>query len=363
MGSNESEDRKPLLVERADREDLCSDRKILASWLESSLERSCSLGSRNQQRFACWGRARLQSRLQAAVSDEMDAEEAAAAADAPGQEHPLKCEICSREFPDDNSLANHFEACFQDHCPAETRIDEQAQGNERPTVRHELLLGSRLIPASAAVFLCRLLPPPSLMSLACTSRSARNCTDNRDLWDECVLSSWNALWSHSEDDPSNMGCLCNFQPPVGKTLQEVKKNAILVWICVNLGAVKFRIKTFSNSVGIPVRGVRDASGTPAPVLVHMSVHHLKTLIQSQSGVSMDTMRLVQSDSKQLLHDTAPVGAYLWRQLERGIVSRTYEIRIDMLLSMSTNGCSQSTNTEPLRPDAFHFMANFHRFPR
>ena len=137
-----------------------------------------------------------------------------------------------------------------------------------------------------------------------------------------------------------------------------------MWIAVNLDAVRFRIKAhgwlINNDFGIPVRGVRDASGKPAPVLAHMSVNHLKTLIQSQTGWAMDNMRLVQSDSKQLLHDTAPVGAYLWRQLESGIVRHTYEVRIDMLHNMSTGGCSQSRNTDTLSPDAFHFMANFRR---
>ena len=322
----------------------------------------------------------------------MDAEEAAAAADVDGEEQLWKCEICSREFRDDNSLANHFEACFQDHCPAETRIDEQAQGKERPTVRHELLLGSRLIPASAAAFLCRLLPPRSRMSLACTSRSARKCTDHKDLWDECVLSSWNALWSQSEDDPSNLRCLCNFQPPVGKTLQEAKKTAILVWIAANLDAVTLCIKRLNGTYEkLPVRGIRDASGIPVPVLAHMSVRHLKTLVRhpyARSGLAVNQIRLVQSDSKQLLHDTAPVGAYLWRELESNlptdeetvwkqmmklmeegeeegeedgedawIVRHSYKVRIDMLIRMSTGGCSQSRNTEPLGPDAFHFMAN------
>ena len=189
----------------------------------------------------------------------MDAEEAAAAADVDGEEQLWKCEICSREFPDDNSLANHFEACFQDHCPAETRIDEQAQGNQRPPVQHELLLGSRRIPASVTTFLCRLLPPRSRMSLACTSRSARKCTDHKDLWDECVLSSWNALWSQSEDDPSKLRCLCNFQPPVGKTLQEAKKTAVLVWIATNLDAVTFCIKTQSH----PTSSLIDSPPTTA----------------------------------------------------------------------------------------------------
>ena len=156
-----------------------------------------------------------------------------------------------------------------------------------------------------------------------------------------------------------MRCLCNFQAPVGKTLPEVKKNAVLLWVAVNLDAVNFHIKKIgTQSFEFPVQGARDANGKAAPVLAHMSVHHLKTLANSILGVPIQDMRLVQSDSKQLLHDTAPVGAYLWRQLERGIVRHSYEVRIDVLVRMSTGGCSHSRNTEPLSHDAFHFMANF-----
>ena len=44
--------------------------------------------------------------------------------------------------------------------------------------------------------------------------------------------------------------------------------------------------------------------------------------------------------------------------DTGIVRHSYEVPIDVLLRMSTGGCSHSRNTEPLSHDAFHFMANF-----
>ena len=108
----------------------------------------------------------------------------------------------------------------------------------------------------------------------------------------------------------------------------------------------------------PIQGVCDGSGQRTPVLVHMSVLHLKTLVaHSEWGpenIALDQrgVRLaLKKDGRQLLHDGAPLGAYVWRWLQTGI---NPEIPIEMICRMSSGRCSMSGHRGLLTD--FNFMA-------
>jgi hypothetical protein len=281
---------------------------------------------------------------------------------------PRECLICSLRFPADNVLAKHFEACFESHCPAKTTDDEPAAIAPCVHTFNQLRLGSCCIPASGTAYLCRLLPPPARMSIACTSHGAHTVMRDAglydaNLWQECITFSWAAMWSEAENGYSNLACGCIFQPPGGRTLPALKQNASLVWRALNLGSVDLYIRTMQGStLCIPILGVYDGSGKRAPVLVHTTVLHLKTLLsrhKAVGGTPVDCMRISNRHSKQLLHDSAPLGAYLW-SLSGGRARPA--VVLNMLLPMSTARCSVSNhNYRRLRPADFNFMENFRDF--
>ena len=129
--------------------------------------------------------------------------------------------------------------------------------------------------------------------------------------------------------------------------------------------------------------MRKLNGCPQ-MLTHaeMSVLHLKILLISRKALLakpfehrditlaqvrnaspatfvqyLSFVRLVQEDSKQLLHHTAPLGAYVWSQLGRGTGP---EVRLDVL-HISTRRCSLSGGDDRLSPDAFRCMSNFSEY--
>jgi hypothetical protein len=88
----------------------------------------------------------------------------------------------------------------------------------------------------------------------------------------------------------------------------------------------------------------------SPVLVHTSVAHLKHAIHKHEGLLPQEMVLIRSGSTPLKHERAPLAAYVWDILRRNSTNSMPEVRLDMVLRMSTGRCS----AEPVRPSEIAF---------
>jgi len=268
------------------------------------------------------------------------------------------CEICDSEQPEE-LIAIHFERCFKDHCPVEAVAVEP-----RPRVAQEALLeewlGSRRLPPCAAESLFRhAMPPLSLMAFACTSRCGRKAIDKLDLWENHLSTMWIALWSQiGGASPLDLACSCSFASPNQRKLSELKRNACLLWSASKVGSVRFLVKTLTGKIlDIPIEGALDGFGNQMPVLLHATVLHLKTLFMFAEGPPPHEIRLVLNGSRQLLHEPAPLAAYVWDHIQNKCSASLQPIRLDSVLRMSTRTCNMSLGA-PASTDEFSFMGNF-----
>jgi len=93
--------------------------------------------------------------------------------------------------------------------------------------------------------------------------------------------------------------------------------AVGLWRMQVLGAVTLELKGPTRVYKVDVQGAVDADGARVPVLPNLKVCHLKRIYEEIDGQPFDCQRIIHEGSKQLLHDTAALGAYTWEAFTRG----------------------------------------------
>jgi hypothetical protein len=267
------------------------------------------------------------------------------------------CVICG-SAQEASVMAEHFESCFGRHCPVEILVAEPSILSAQE-ILHAASVGPwRLPPLASALIFQNFLPPPSLMSFACTSRYGPNVVDKEKLWENTVSVLQSALWSQVDVGFLDLNCTCGFVCSRASTLQDLKKDAFSLWRALNIHSVYFEMKTLSagKNLRIPIQGVRDGAGRRAPVLLHTSVLHLKTLVRYKAGMLPQDICVLRQDARQLLHESAPLAAYIWDLLQPRLGNPVDSIRLELVLSMSTRRCPASTGNL-VGSGAFSFMAN------
>jgi len=227
---------------------------------------------------------------------------------------------------------------------------------------HEVQLGSFRIPAGAVEFLFQdALCPPTRMELAQTSRRLGSIMG--DTWAQSVRKLWPALWKHTQGGVPDGDCGCIFQPPVTTSHRGNIVNALKLWRAQTLLCVNIRVKDLPVSSRFFALGEEtEPHVSHMPVLLRTSVMDLKILAQNVMGFPLHPVRLAHPSGRQLLHERAPLGAYVWDLLApRDVLSSSVKqaesrlgrrsgtmetLKLELLLRMSTRTCA-----DHLRPSA------------
>jgi hypothetical protein len=124
---------------------------------------------------------------------------------------------------------------------------------------------------------------------------------------------------------------------------------VRLWRALTVTEVRIRVKVLMGKE-LSFIFCEAPHALHSPVLVHTSVAHLKHAIHKHEGLLPQEMVLIRSGSTPLKHERAPLAAYVWDILRRNSTNSMPEVRLDMVLRMSTGGCS----AEPARPSELAF---------
>jgi len=247
------------------------------------------------------------------------------------------CPICAAAVSSERELARHWGTCFEDHSPTKAEPRAPPQLEHQQTGRcYQARLGSHPLPPSAISLLVdTLLPLPSRIALAKTSKEGRRLVDSCESWAEFIGLQWRALWEQSVGYLPDGTCGCTFRDP--RTLPlDAKEIAVRLWRACNIATAEITTKGFTGrlthmfldgSFEEPGFRPRRSSAVRQPALLHTTVHQLKKAYQHREGPPLGQFMFVKPGSVPLSHIRAPLAAYVWDLLD--MPGRQARIRLDV----------------------------------
>lgn len=247
--------------------------------------------------------------------------------------HKSTCVLCG-ERP--RCIATHFDSCFAEHCPTSTIVE--AEPLQAPRTVQGWFFGSCRLPPCAASLFSDSLSVPERLACACASQRLNEFLTNDGEWNNAACLDWHAFLKTAVGLPDG-NCSCGLSEPRRTTSVSPKMKAVGLWRMQALDTVTLELKSLTGKTyKIQCRGVPDGEGARAPVLPHVTVGHLGYIYHSLDGCRLEEQRFIYKGSKQLLHNTASLGAYTWEAFTCGRV-----LHLDFLLRMSTGACSQGVH--------------------
>lgn len=225
-------------------------------------------------------------------------------------EEQAECIVCGVTLSLQTLQDLHFSACFEAHCPVTE--PPRIAVHSRACGVHGVQLGSFRIPAGAVELLFTdVLCPLTRIELAQTSRRLRSVVG--DTWGRCVRMLWSALWKHAPGGVPDGDCGCIFQPPSTISHRGNIMNALKLWRTQTLYSVNIRFKGLAGGRAwdFTLGEEPESHASQVPVLLRTSVMDLKILFAAEEGLPLDQARLTHQIGSQLLHERAPLGAYVW----------------------------------------------------
>lgn len=243
------------------------------------------------------------------------------------------CIICESEVPSDD-LAAHFEACFEQHCPATSETFCPPIVSPPRTVA-PLEIGDVRLPSSARELIFDGFAPPELMQAAAVNRGFYDLAHGMHYhWKRCIDRLWHLIHFSHFDVTSTNSCGCSFHMP---RLQDsyLPKVAWALWRAWTCSRVHIHVKTLHNRVHSVVLDEESGQG----ILTMLSVAHVKQLIESTEGVPSSLCALLCRGARILKHVSAPLACYVWDVAQQSPGDCSLTVHLDVVLRMNVGNCT------------------------
>lgn len=247
-----------------------------------------------------------------------------------------QCQLCRYAAVSDEDLAEHWDACFDDHCPTKAVLVRSPERRPRRFMLDARLGSYRLPPGAVVSLVDEALPFPARLALMQTSSVGRRMVDSLEAWESFVHFQWRLLLLEKLGSIPDGACGCRLSGPrAPRNAKEAKEAAMLLWRSLSVTTATCELRFWTGSkVQLPLKSL-DSS----PILASTTVRDLKVLIAKEFHLCPTTISIMKVGPMHLSHDAAPLAAYVWDLLS---VSQTQAcFSLETLPSTTTRRCSEA----------------------